>query len=112
MTHPLQKDTGPSRSFPSLKELCKRHHIRFKKALGQNLLLDDNINKIMTDAAELTEQDGVIEVGAGLGALTKRILFRAGSVLAMERIPVSAGRDRARSDSFSSVQSVPMGQGI
>jgi len=88
MTHPLQKDTGPSPSFPSLKELCKRHNIRFKKALGQNLLLDDNINKIMTDAAELTEQDGVIEVGAGLGALTKRILFRAGSVLAMEIDPL------------------------
>jgi hypothetical protein len=34
----------------SLQELCKKYKIRFKKGLGQNLLLDDNINRIMVDA--------------------------------------------------------------
>lgn len=67
-----------------LRDLCKRHGIRFKKGLGQNLLLDDNINRIMVDAAALTKDDAVIEVGAGLGALTRRIVVRAGDVLAVE----------------------------
>lgn len=58
--------------------------IRFKKGLGQNLLLDDNINRIMVDAAALTTDDGVLEVGAGLGALTTRLCDRAGKVLAIE----------------------------
>jgi 16S rRNA (adenine1518-N6/adenine1519-N6)-dimethyltransferase len=55
---------------PNLKSLCQQYGIRFKKSLGQNLLLDDNINRIMVDAAAITKEDDVMEVGAGLGALT------------------------------------------
>lgn len=58
--------------------------IRFKKSLGQNLLLDDNINRIMVDAAGLSKNDAVVEVGAGLGALTDRLITQAGRVLALE----------------------------
>jgi 16S rRNA (adenine1518-N6/adenine1519-N6)-dimethyltransferase len=57
--------------FMNLRELCKKYGIDFKKRLGQNLLLDDNINRIMTDAAALSAKDYVVEVGAGLGALTR-----------------------------------------
>ncbi len=83
-----QQTEKSSPAFPKVKELCARYHIRFKKALGQNLLLDDNINGIMVDSADLSDKDGVIEVGAGLGALTKRMLFRAGAVLAVEIDPL------------------------
>ncbi len=72
---------------PSLRELCQRYGIRFKKGLGQNLLLDDNINRIMVDAAALTDEDYVVEVGAGLGALTRRICRHAGKLLAVEIDP-------------------------
>jgi 16S rRNA (adenine1518-N6/adenine1519-N6)-dimethyltransferase len=75
------RDMPPARN---LRELCQRYDIRFKKALGQNLLLDDNINRIMVDAAALTLKDDVIEVGAGLGALTRRLCAGAGRVLAVE----------------------------
>ena len=68
----------------SLKDLVQQHGIRFKKGLGQNLLLDENINRILVDAAALTPEDDVIEVGAGLGALTERIRKGAGRVLAVE----------------------------
>ena len=70
--------------YPRLKELCHRHNIVFKKGLGQNLLLDDNINTIMVNAAGLTRDDNVIEVGAGLGALTRRLIEQAGRVLSLE----------------------------
>lgn len=68
----------------SLQDLCRKYNISFKKQLGQNLLLDDNINRIMVEAAALSATDDVIEVGAGLGALTKHIAGRAGRVLAIE----------------------------
>lgn len=72
---------GPA---PALRDLVVQHHIRFKKSLGQNLLLDDNINRILVDAAGLTLEDHVVEVGAGLGALTRRIAMQAGQMLSVE----------------------------
>lgn len=68
----------------SLSDLCRQYGIEFKKRLGQNLLLDENINRIMCEAAALGPEDDVIEVGAGLGALTKRLAAQAGRVLAVE----------------------------
>lgn len=80
----VPNNNNEQESYPRLRELCLRHQIHFKKALGQNLLLDDNINAIMVDAADLSAVDSVIEVGAGLGALTKRMVHRAGRVLSVE----------------------------
>lgn len=71
----------------NLRELCEKYGINFKKRLGQNLMLDDNINRIMAEAAALTEKDYVVEVGAGLGALTRHLAERAGAVLAVEIDP-------------------------
>ncbi len=68
----------------SLRDMCKRYGVTFKKALGQNLLLDDNINRIMIDAAALEKDDYVLEVGSGLGALTRRIAPKAGKLLTVE----------------------------
>ena len=87
MNNDLPQEPAPSQAFPSLRELCRRHQIRFKKALGQNLLLDDNINAIMVRAAALDDRDCVIEVGAGLGALTKRMVAAAQRILAVEIDP-------------------------
>lgn len=67
-----------------LQDLCQQYNIRFNRQLGQNLLLDENINHIMVDAAKLTAEDDVIEVGAGLGALTEQLRKHAGRVLAVE----------------------------
>jgi 16S rRNA (adenine1518-N6/adenine1519-N6)-dimethyltransferase len=68
----------------NLRDLCAQYHIRLKKRLGQNLLLDDNINRIMVEAAALTPEQDVVEVGAGLGALTGHLCRQAGRVLAVE----------------------------
>lgn len=68
----------------SLRDVVQQYGIRFKKSLGQNLLLDENINRIMIDAAALTPDDDIMEVGAGLGALTSRLAERAKRVLAIE----------------------------
>lgn len=67
-----------------VRDIVQQYGLRLKKGLGQNLLLDDNINRIMVDAAALDASDAVIEVGAGLGALTRRIAGQAGRLLAVE----------------------------
>jgi 16S rRNA (adenine1518-N6/adenine1519-N6)-dimethyltransferase len=68
----------------ALSDIIRQYDITFKKSLGQNLLLDDNINRIMTDAAALSNEDDIVEVGAGLGALTSRLCLEAGRVFAVE----------------------------
>lgn len=68
----------------ALRDWIDQYGIEFKKSLGQNLLLDENINRIMSDAAALSDADDVIEVGAGLGALTARLHKLANRVLAVE----------------------------
>jgi 16S rRNA (adenine1518-N6/adenine1519-N6)-dimethyltransferase len=55
-----------------------------KKSLGQNFLVDNNyIEKIIT-ALSLSEKDTVIEIGPGRGALTERLVEKAGKAVAVE----------------------------
>ena len=70
----------PSRT----KEILKKHGFSFKKSLGQNFLTEPNILRKIADTADLTEEDGVIEIGPGIGALTEHLARNAGEVLAFE----------------------------
>ncbi len=97
------------RTPPSpLRDVCTRYGITFKKALGQNLMLDDNINRIMAEAAELSPEDGVVEVGAGLGTLTRHLAARAGRVLAVE---IDASFMPCLEDQFRDVPQVALFRG-
>lgn len=80
----MPADTPRVRPVSPLQAMLRRHNIRLKKSLGQNLLLDDNIHRIMVEGADITADDAVIEVGAGLGALTKHLAAVAGRLLAVE----------------------------
>ncbi len=91
-----------------LREMCRRYGIRFKKRLGQNLLLDDNINRIMVDAAALSPEEDVFEVGAGLGALTRRLCQHARRVLAIE---IDESFIPCLEDQFSGLDSVVLFRG-
>jgi len=55
-----------------------------KKSLGQNWLVDDAALARIAAAAELTLQDTVLEIGPGLGTLTRHLAARAGRVVAVE----------------------------
>lgn len=67
-----------------VRRLLARWDLQPSKGLGQNFLLDQSaLDKIVT-AAELAPDDIVLEVGAGLGTLTKRLADRAGHVVAVE----------------------------
>ncbi|MGE5209142.1 MAG: rRNA adenine N-6-methyltransferase family protein, partial [Alphaproteobacteria bacterium] len=55
------------------------------KALGQNFLHDQNLARWIVDQAQITPEDYVIEIGPGLGALTRFILEKRARVLAIEK---------------------------
>lgn len=69
---------------PRSAELIKKYNIRLKKGLGQNLLLDPNINRKMAEVAEINRNDSVFEVGTGIGDLTNVLAEAAGEVLTVE----------------------------
>lgn len=58
--------------------------INTKKSLGQNFLTDINILKNIVAAGDVTENDNVIEIGPGIGALTEQLARNAKQVLAFE----------------------------
>jgi 16S rRNA (adenine1518-N6/adenine1519-N6)-dimethyltransferase len=59
--------------------------MKAKKSLGQNFLRTEGIAKKIIAAANIKKSDTVLEIGAGLGALTKILLTRAGHVIAIEK---------------------------
>ena len=68
-----------------MRELLDRRGIQLTKSLGQNFLHDAHQLERIVAAAELTEADKVLEIGAGLGPLTELLLQKAGEVLAIEK---------------------------
>jgi len=67
-----------------VKELLRKHGFRPKKRLGQNFLVDGNILKKIVAAAEICPEDFILEVGAGIGVLTKVLADKAKMVTAVE----------------------------
>lgn len=64
--------------------LLRRHNLLPKKGLGQNFLIDDSALKKLVAAADVTQGDAVLEIGAGLGSLTRRLALAAAQVVAVE----------------------------
>jgi 16S rRNA (adenine1518-N6/adenine1519-N6)-dimethyltransferase len=70
----------------AVKDLLSRHGFTFSKALGQNFLINPSVCPRMAEAAVQREEKpvGVIEIGPGIGVLTKELLLRADQVVAVE----------------------------
>lgn len=69
-------------THPSL--ILKTHGLRPRKSLGQNFLFNKNILERIAQALEADRRDFVLEIGPGLGALTRELAVVAGSVAAVE----------------------------
>lgn len=65
-------------------ELLRQYHIRPKKSLGQNFLVDHNALLKILRAAEIDPTDNVLEIGAGIGNLTRLLAQHSASVIAVE----------------------------
>ena len=64
--------------------IMKKYHIKADKSLGQNFLVDDETVDGIVEAAQVSKDDLIIEIGPGLGTLTKELLERAGKVICIE----------------------------
>ena len=84
MTGPL----APERLVPptpgQLRRLLAAERLRPRKALSQNFLTDAAVLDAIVAAAELEAGDRVVEVGPGLGVLTRRLLAAGATVIAVE----------------------------
>lgn len=67
------------------KQLLEQSGLTPKKIFGQNFLFDKNILKKIIDVAQLKKTDNVLEVGPGLGTLTRELLAKAKQVVAIEK---------------------------
>lgn len=65
-------------------ELLKKYDIRLQKKFGQNFLVDGNILNGIVDAADVTEDDYVVEIGPGIGTMTQLLAAKAHGVAAIE----------------------------
>ena len=68
----------------NIENTMRKYNLRPAKALGQNFLVNQGILRDIVKAAELTEEDTVLEIGPGLGNLTAELAERAGLVVAVE----------------------------
>lgn len=77
---PIDRLYKPSK----LSEVLSKYGFRFTKSLGQNFLIDGNIVRKIADAAEVNEDDNILEIGPGVGTMTEELALRAKKVVAIE----------------------------
>ena len=71
-------------SVQTINEIRDRHNFRLSKSLGQNFLTDRNIIDEIIQSSGISSNDLVIEIGPGIGVLTREALETAGRVIAIE----------------------------
>lgn len=64
--------------------IMKKYGIKANKSLGQNFLINSEVVESIVNSSEISKEDMVIEIGPGLGTLTKYLLEKAGKVLCIE----------------------------
>ncbi len=70
--------------YNTVSRLLNKHGFKFSKALGQNFIIDESVCPQMADALNLNRKTAVLEIGPGIGVLTKELCKRAGRVAAIE----------------------------
>lgn len=70
--------------YNEIRALLARHRFRFSKSMGQNFLTAAWVPERIAEAAGLDEKTGVLEIGPGVGCLTRELSRRAGRVLSVE----------------------------
>lgn len=70
--------------YNTINKILTAHGFTFSKALGQNFLINPDVCPSMAEELSADEETGVLEVGPGIGVLTKELCLRAGRVVAIE----------------------------
>ncbi|MGN0431185.1 MAG: 16S rRNA (adenine(1518)-N(6)/adenine(1519)-N(6))-dimethyltransferase RsmA [Lachnospiraceae bacterium] len=64
--------------------VLQKYNFNFQKKYGQNFLVDTHVLEKIMDAAQITKEDCVVEIGPGIGTMTQYLAERAGEVVAVE----------------------------
>ena len=64
--------------------IMDKYNIKANKSLGQNFLINENVIETIVESSSITKDDLVIEIGPGLGTLTKYLLEKAKKVICVE----------------------------
>jgi 16S rRNA (adenine1518-N6/adenine1519-N6)-dimethyltransferase len=78
---------SPSQTLTYLKHRFEEVGIRLETRHGQNFLIDLNLQRLIVDAAELSPNDVVLEVGTGMGSLTALVASHVAHVVTVEIDP-------------------------
>ena len=82
-----REERSASLGAGALRALADRHGIRPKRSLGQHFLIDPNLARAIASDAGVGPGDHVVEIGAGLGSLTRALAEAGAEVLAVEVDP-------------------------
>lgn len=78
----MSRETNPL--LTQTREILRRYRLKARKGLGQHFLIDMEVLQTSVQAADISPDDVVVEVGPGLGVLTQELIERAGRVIAVE----------------------------
>lgn len=70
--------------YNTINRILTRHGFTFSKALGQNFLINSEVCPAMAKSLNADSETGVLEIGPGIGVLTKELCRVAGKVVAIE----------------------------
>ncbi|HIV88055.1 MAG TPA: 16S rRNA (adenine(1518)-N(6)/adenine(1519)-N(6))-dimethyltransferase RsmA [Candidatus Pygmaiobacter gallistercoris] len=90
----------------TVRELCRRHGFALSKGFGQNFIINPTVCPRMVEAAGIDRGFGVLEIGPGIGVLTKEAALRAAKVVAVEvdqRLPALLAETLAEFDNVKIV---------
>lgn len=66
------------------KDIVKKYGFRFTKSLGQNFLVDESVLSDIIEGSNVNSEDLVVEIGPGVGTLTRELLKKAKKVICIE----------------------------
>ncbi len=99
-------DTPRLTDIGYIRDLLERYGFHFSKKLGQNFLINPSVCPRMAQACGATPDSGVLEIGPGIGVLTRELAERAGKVVAIElddRLPALLSETLAGQDNIEIV---------
>lgn len=76
----MEKLSSPKKTI----EVIQKYNFDFQKKFGQNFLIDGRVLDKIIDAAEISKEDFVLEIGPGIGTMTQYLAENAREVLAVE----------------------------
>ena len=80
----MEKKAERLSDISTVKEILSRHGFTFSKALGQNFLINPSVCPRMAEMCGVDKENGVLEIGPGIGVLTRELAKRSKKTVAVE----------------------------